>query len=119
RIVVRGHPDQVELTARAIANSPLVKTALHGGDPNFGRILQAAGMVHAPGDGFVADLEIEGRLVVSASEAVIDDLRELDPLVQGLEVEYVLTLPGEGGETEVFFSDLSKDYVALNSEYTS
>ncbi len=119
RIVVRGRPEQVEPTARAIANSPLVKTALHGGDPNFGRILQAAGMVHPPGDGFVADLEIEGRLVVSASEAVIDDLRELDPLVQGTEVEYVLTLPGEGGETEVFFSDLSKDYVALNSEYTS
>jgi glutamate N-acetyltransferase / amino-acid N-acetyltransferase len=119
RIVVRGRPDQVEPTARAIANSPLVKTALHGGDPNFGRILQAAGMVHPPGDGFVADLEIEGRLVVSASEAVIDDLRELDPLVQGAEVEYVLTLPGEGGETEVFFSDLSKEYVALNSEYTS
>jgi glutamate N-acetyltransferase / amino-acid N-acetyltransferase len=119
RIVVRGRPGQVEPTARAIANSPLVKTALHGGDPNFGRILQAAGMVHPPGDGFVADLEIEGRLVVSASEAVIDDLRELDPLVQGAEVEYVLTLPGEGGETEVFFSDLSKDYVGLNSEYTS
>jgi glutamate N-acetyltransferase / amino-acid N-acetyltransferase len=119
RIVVRGRPEQVEPTARAIANSPLVKTALHGGDPNFGRILQAAGMVHPPGDGFVADLEIEGRLVVSASEAVIDDLRELDPLVQAAEVEYVLTLPGEGGETEVFFSDLSKDYVALNSEYTS
>jgi glutamate N-acetyltransferase/amino-acid N-acetyltransferase len=119
RIVVRGRPEHVEPTARAIANSPLVKTALHGGDPNFGRILQAAGMVHPPGDGFVADLEIEGRLVVSASEAVIDDLRELDPLVQGAEVEYVLTLPGDGGETEVFFSDLSKDYVALNSEYTS
>jgi glutamate N-acetyltransferase/amino-acid N-acetyltransferase len=119
RIVVRGRPEHVEPTARAIANSPLVKTALHGGDPNIGRILQAAGMVHPPGDGFVADLEIEGRLVVSASEAVIDDLRELDPLVQGAEVEYVLTLPGDGGETEVFFSDLSKDYVALNSEYTS
>jgi glutamate N-acetyltransferase/amino-acid N-acetyltransferase len=119
RIVVRGAPNVVEPVARAIANSPLVKTALHGADPNFGRILQAAGMVYPPGDGFVADLEIEGRQVVSAGEAVIDSLRELDPLVQGNEVEYALTLPGEGGETEVFFSDLSKDYVHLNSEYTS
>jgi glutamate N-acetyltransferase / amino-acid N-acetyltransferase len=119
RIVVRGAPDVVEPVARAIANSPLVKTALHGADPNFGRILQAAGMVYPPGDGFIADLEIEGRQVVSAGEAVIDSLRELDPLVQGSEVEYALTLPGEGGETEVFFSDLSKDYVHLNSEYTS
>jgi len=40
-------------------------------------------------------------------------------LVQGDEVEYVLTLPGEGGETEVFFSDLSPEYVNFNAEYTS
>jgi glutamate N-acetyltransferase/amino-acid N-acetyltransferase len=119
RVVVRGGLEVVEPVARAVANSPLVKTALHGGDPNFGRILQAAGMAYPPGNGFVADLEIEGQLVVSAGDAVVDDLRELDPLVQGDEVEYSLTLPGEGGETEVFFSDLSKEYVHFNSEYTS
>ncbi len=119
RIVVRGADGVVEPVARAIANSNLVKTALHGGDPNFGRILQAAGMAYPPGNGFAADLEIEGRMVVSAGEAVIDDLRELEPLVEGAEVEYVLTLPGGGGETEVFFSDLSSEYVRFNSEYTS
>jgi glutamate N-acetyltransferase / amino-acid N-acetyltransferase len=119
RIVVRGAPDTVEPVARAIANSPLVKTALHGADPNFGRILQAAGMAYPSGNGFIADLEIEGHQVVSAGEAVIDDLRELEPLVQGGEVDYALTLPGEGGETEVFFSDLSQEYVHFNSEYTS
>jgi glutamate N-acetyltransferase/amino-acid N-acetyltransferase len=97
----------------------LVKTALHGGDPNFGRILQAAGMVLPAHSGFVADLEIEGRLVVSAGEAVLDDLRELEPLVDRDEVEYRLTLPGSGGEAEVFFSDLSADYVHFNAEYTS
>jgi glutamate N-acetyltransferase/amino-acid N-acetyltransferase len=119
RIVVRGSSEVVEPVARAVANSPLVKTALHGGDPNFGRILQAAGMVYPPGDGFVADLEIEGQLVVSAGEAVIDDLRALEPLVQGEEVEYALTLPGSGGETELFFSDLSPEYVHFNAEYTT
>jgi glutamate N-acetyltransferase / amino-acid N-acetyltransferase len=119
RIVVRGEQSVVEPVARAVANSPLVKSALHGGDPNFGRILQAAGMVYPPGNGFVADLEIEGRLVVSAGESVVDDLRELDPLVDRDEVEYALTLPGEGGETEVFFSDLSEEYVTFNSEYTT
>ncbi len=119
RIVVRGAGEVVEPVARAIANSNLVKTALHGADPNFGRILQAAGAVYPPGNGFVADLEIEGRTVVSAGEAVVDDLRELEPLVSGDEVEYVLTLPGSGAETEVFFSDLSPDYVVFNSEYTS
>jgi glutamate N-acetyltransferase/amino-acid N-acetyltransferase len=119
RIVVRGAAELVEPVARAIANSPLVKTALHGGDPNFGRILQAAGMVCPPGSGLMADLEIEGRLVVSAGEAVVAELSELTGLVQGREVEYALTLPGDGGETEVFFSDLSPEYVRLNSEYTT
>lgn len=119
RIVVRGGEEVVEPVARAIANSPLVKTALYGGDPNFGRILQAAGMAYPEVGGFVADLEIGGRIVVSAGETVVDDLRELDPLVTGEEVEYVLTLPGSGGETEVFFSDLSVDYVRFNAEYTT
>lgn len=119
RIVVRGAEEAVEPVARAIANSPLVKTALYGGDPNFGRILQAAGMAYPDDGGLVADLEIGGRVVVSAGEAVVDDLRELEPLVAGDEVEYVLTLPGSGGETEVFFSDLSVEYVRFNAEYTT
>jgi glutamate N-acetyltransferase/amino-acid N-acetyltransferase len=119
RVVVRGEDDLVGPVARAVATSPLVKTALHGGDPNFGRILQAAGMVYPPGRGLLADLEIEGQLVVSAGEAVLDDLAELAPLVQGPEVEYTLTLPGSGGEAEMFFSDLSPQYVIFNSQYTS
>lgn len=119
RIVVRGEAERIGPVARQIANSPLVKTALHGADPNFGRILQAAGQVLPANEPFVPDLEIEGRLVVSAGESVITDLSELDQLVQRDEVEYVLTLPGSGGETEVFFSDLSQDYVHLNSEYTT
>jgi glutamate N-acetyltransferase/amino-acid N-acetyltransferase len=119
RIVVGGRPDAVEPVARSIANSPLVKTALHGGDPNFGRILQAAGQVWPAGEPFVADLSIEGRMVVSAGDAIDFDEAALAELVQGQEVEYELTLPGEGGETEVFFSDLSPEYVRFNAEYTS
>ncbi len=119
RIVVTGDDRLIEPVARAVANSPLVKTALHGADPNFGRILQAAGMAFPPDEEFVVDLEIEGRPVVSAGHAIVDDLRELEPLVQGPEVEYRLTLPGSGGETEVFFSDLSAEYVHFNADYTS
>ncbi len=116
RIVVQGRPDTVEPVARAIANSPLVKTALHGGDPNFGRILQAAGQVWPPGEPFVADLAIEGHQVVSAGDVVEPAPAEL---VAGREVEYELTMPGEGGETEVFFSDLGPEYARFNAEYTS
>ncbi len=120
RVVVRGGSDDVERVARSVANSPLVKTALHGADPNYGRILQAAGQVLA--GPFVVDLEIEGHQVVSAGEGVPlseHELRQLEHAVQGDEVEFALTIPGEGGETEVFFSDLSHDYVTINAEYTT
>ena len=113
RVVVRGPGELVEPVARSVANSPLVKTALHGGDANFGRILQAAGMVCPPGSAVLLDLEIDGRLLVSAGKTV----GEADEF--GEEVEFALTLPGGSAETEVFFSDLSPDYVRFNSEYTT
>jgi glutamate N-acetyltransferase / amino-acid N-acetyltransferase len=122
RVIVRGDGEAVEQVARAVADSPLVKTALHGADPNFGRILQAAGQAFPAGEPFVVDLEIEGRAVVSAGDAVdlsADELRELESAVSGDEIEFVLTLPGQGGETEVFFSDLSEEYVTFNADYTS
>ena len=120
RVIVRGGVEQVERVARSVANSPLVKAALHGADPNYGRILQATGQVLPPP--FLVDLEIEGRRVVTAGEGTelsADDLRWLEQAVSGNEVEYALTIPGDGGETEVFFSDLSHEYVTINAEYTT
>ncbi|HKF80266.1 MAG TPA: bifunctional ornithine acetyltransferase/N-acetylglutamate synthase [Thermoleophilaceae bacterium] len=122
RVVVSGRPDAVESVARAVADSPLVKAALHGGSPSLGRVLQAAGQVWPPGEQFVADLEIQGRQVVSAGNALelpVEERRELQTAVQDDEIEYALTIPGDGGETEVFFSDLSEEYVNFNSSYTT
>ena len=122
RIVVEGRPEAVEPVARSIANSPLVKTALHGGDPNFGRILQAAGQALAGRSAFVVDLSIEGRQVVSASTVLDMDASEWEALEASMrkdEVEFELEIPGEGGETEVFFSDLSEEFVTYNATYTS
>jgi glutamate N-acetyltransferase / amino-acid N-acetyltransferase len=123
RIVVRGAPELVDPVARAVANSPLVKTQLHGADPNFGRILQSTGQALAgTGAPFLVDLEIEGQQVVSGGQVVPLDDAEFKALEQAVtrdQVEYVLTLPGDDGETEVFFSDLSHEYVTINSEYTT
>jgi glutamate N-acetyltransferase/amino-acid N-acetyltransferase len=123
RIVVRGYPELVERVARAVADSPLVKTQLYGADPNYGRILQSTGQALAgTGVPFLVDLEIEGRQVVSGGQVVpLDDAEfaALEQAVQRDAVEYVLTLPGEDGETEVFFSDLGHEYVTINSEYTT
>jgi glutamate N-acetyltransferase/amino-acid N-acetyltransferase len=127
RALVRGgHAEGVEMVARAIANSPLVKTALHSADPNWGRIVQAAGgALSSPAarDWFATplpvDLSIEGIQVCSAGAAIPHDQDALAQAVARTEVEYEITLPGEGAETEVFFSDLSHEYVTVNAEYTT
>jgi glutamate N-acetyltransferase/amino-acid N-acetyltransferase len=120
RVIVRGgEQDVVERAARAVANSPLVKTALHGGDPNWGRIAQAVGGA-LPGAGpLPLDISIEGIRVCAAGAGISYDDAALREAVRGAEIEYELGLPGAGAETEVFFSDLSHEYVTLNAEYTT
>jgi glutamate N-acetyltransferase/amino-acid N-acetyltransferase len=120
RVVVRGgDPAVVERAARAVANSPLVKTALHGGDPNWGRIAQAVGMALPGAAPLAYDVAIEGVQVCSGGVAVPHDADGLAAAVAGDEVEYEIGLPGEGAETEVFFSDLGHGYVSVNAEYTT
>jgi glutamate N-acetyltransferase/amino-acid N-acetyltransferase len=125
RVVVRGGElDACEAAARAVANSPLVKAALHSGDPNWGRIVQAVGggICGSPTrPGFDAplalDLSLEGIHVCSAGAAISYDEEALAVALEAKEVEYEITLPGDGAETEVFFSDLSHEYVTVNAEY--
>jgi glutamate N-acetyltransferase/amino-acid N-acetyltransferase len=119
RLVVRGPGASVEPVARAVGNSPLVKCALHGADPNWGRILQAAGQA---GGGASLDLVIEGVPVVSGGNDVSlgeDERRQLDESMRGSEVELSLSMPGCDAEAELFFCDLSEEYVRFNSEYTT
>src|SRR5947207_4749779 len=108
RVLVRGgEATAVERAARAVANSPLVKTALYGGDPNWGRIVQAVGMA-LPGTAPLAvDVGIEGVQVCAGGGAIAFDAKALAQAVAREEVEYVVELPGDGHETEAFFSDLS------------
>jgi glutamate N-acetyltransferase/amino-acid N-acetyltransferase len=120
RVVVRGgNVEGVEAAARAVANSPLVKTALHGGDPNWGRIVQAVGGALPGTSPLAVDISIEKMQVCSAGTAIGYDETALAAAVQRLEVEYEIQLPGEGAETEVFFSDLSHEYVTINADYTT
>ncbi len=120
RVVVRGGDlEGAEAAARAVANSPLVKTALHGGDPNWGRIVQAVGGVLIGTAPLAVDVAIEGIRVCSAGTAIDYDEDALARAVQGEEIEYEVGLPGEGAETEVFFSDLSHAYVSVNADYTT
>ena len=63
------------------------------------------------------DLSLEGILVCSAGAAIDYDESALATALQGHEIEYEITLPGDGAETEVFFSDLSHEYLTVNADY--
>ena len=96
--------EEAERVARAIANSPLVKTALFGRDSNWGRIAQAAGMALAG-----EDLEEIGSGAIDACE-LAEDLAE---------AEIGVRLKRGEGRAHVFFSDLGYEYVRINAEYTT
>jgi glutamate N-acetyltransferase/amino-acid N-acetyltransferase len=120
RVVVRGgDAHNAEAAARAVANSPLVKTALNGGDPNWGRIAQAVGTALPGTAPLPLDIAIEGIQVCAAGAAVPHAEQELERAVRGPEVEFEVGLPGEGAVAEVYFSDLSHDYIRINAEYTT
>src|SRR5437588_1483619 len=96
RVVVRGgDEDAVGRVARAIAGSPLVKTALYGGDPNWGRIVQAIGMATAGMAPLPVDITIEGIQVCARGAHVPHDLQALSKAVQREEVEYEIGTPCE------------------------
>lgn len=120
RVKVTGGDQAVcERVARAVADSPLVKTALNGGDPNWGRIMQSVGMALATGKPEPIDIAIEGVEVASFGIANRFDAEALSEAVSGPEVEYEIALEGSGAESTVYFSDLGHDYVTLNAEYTT
>jgi glutamate N-acetyltransferase / amino-acid N-acetyltransferase len=96
--------EEAERVARAVANSPLVKTALFGHDPNWGRIAQAAGAALVG-----EDLEEIGADSIDAAE-----LGGKDP-----EAEIGLRLGRGEHRAHVWFSDLGYDYVRINAEYTT
>jgi glutamate N-acetyltransferase/amino-acid N-acetyltransferase len=120
RVIVRGGDQRgIERVAHAVADSPLVKTALYGADPNWGRIIQAVGAALPGTAPLDVDIEIEGIAVCAHGGYVEHDAQALAEAVRRDEVEYEIKLPGEGAETERFFSDLGHEYITINSDYTT
>ena len=110
--------DEAKRAARAIANSPLVKTALHGGDPNWGRFVAVAGRAGVGFDPGRARVRI-GPAVLYENETVWAD-REPDAAehMRGTEVDVEVGL-GTAGDAEatVLTCDLSAEYVRINADY--
>jgi glutamate N-acetyltransferase / amino-acid N-acetyltransferase len=110
--------EQAKRAARAIANSPLVKTAIHGADPNWGRLVAVAGRA---GVDFVLDsarVQI-GNVELFAQGRPFDERApEASEHLQGRDVLVCVDLgTGGAGQARMWTCDLSAEYVRINAEY--
>ena len=111
--------DEATAIARRIATSPLVKTALHGRDANWGRVLAAAGSAPFNGgyarlDPSLVTLDFDGVRVLEHGAP-----RGVEPALAGASVTIELDLGLGTGSASYLTSDLSSDYVRINADYRS
>jgi glutamate N-acetyltransferase/amino-acid N-acetyltransferase len=110
--------DDARRAARAIANSPLVKTAIHGGDPNWGRLVAVAGR---SGSAFVlerAAVRIGPIDLFSGGSPHDERAPEAAEYLKGKDIEVEVDLgTGGDGRAQMWTCDLSAEYVRINAEY--
>jgi glutamate N-acetyltransferase/amino-acid N-acetyltransferase len=119
-IHVVGAPNQQAAArlARAIANSPLVKTAIAGSDPNWGRILSAAGNAGVPFDPSDVDIYLQQVQVCRHGLAAKFSERELKQKLDTHNCLIRFVLNGNGrAETRFWTCDLTKGYIDINASY--
>ena len=108
------------IVARKIAESPLVKTAFHGEDPNWGRIICAAGNSGILFDPASVDLFIGDVAVVRDGKLVEDDWeKKAHQVMQNRSFAVTLDLKMGNGHSTIMTSDFSEEYVTINADYRS
>ena len=105
--------------ARAVASSSLVKTAVHGGDPNWGRVVCALGYSGAELALDRLHLTVGGLVVFERGAGVDVDLAAVRRAFEQPEIEIVANLGLGEGRSEAWGCDLSEEYVRINADYTT
>ena len=120
-VTVAGAPGVAEarLAARTVVSSPLVKAAIHGGDPNWGRIVAAAGRSGVEIEESKIGLYIGDVCVVRAGCPLPFDKGEMAKVLQDSEVSINLLLNLGAATATAWGCDLSEEYVTINSKYTT
>jgi len=119
-IHVRGarNDDDAQRIARSIANSPLVKTAIAGSDPNWGRILSAAGNAGSEFDPRSVDIDMQGVPVCRGGLAAEFVESELKRKLDERDCQIRFTIQGRGkGEARFWTCDLTEKYIEINASY--
>jgi glutamate N-acetyltransferase / amino-acid N-acetyltransferase len=109
--------DEANLIARAIANSLLVKCAMNGNDPNWGRIVSAAGLCGAAFDPDKAQLRLQNMVVFSSGRPVPFSAPAVSRSLAAKKVVVDLNCRLGKSSATVWTCDLSKDYVTINADY--
>jgi glutamate N-acetyltransferase/amino-acid N-acetyltransferase len=110
---------EARIAARAVASSSLVKTAVHGGDPNWGRIVCALGYSGAELALDTLHLTVGGLVVFERGAGVDVDLAAVRRAFEQPEIEIVAKLGLGEGRAEAWGCDLSEEYVRINADYTT
>ena len=121
-ITIMGGPDDdtARRAAFAVAESPLVKTAFFGGDPNWGRIMGAIGMVPGDFDPNRADIAVnEVPVAKDGLGTGIEAEKAAARIMAGDEFSVTIDLKSGDGSFSVMTTDLSYDYVRINADYRS
>jgi glutamate N-acetyltransferase/amino-acid N-acetyltransferase len=112
------HRDEARQVARTIANSPLVKTAVHGADPNWGRIVAAAGRSGVMFDINRATVHVGGVLLFDNGLPHDGNAPRAAEHLKGADVDIQVHLgTGGGANATIWTCDLSAEYVRINGEY--
>jgi glutamate N-acetyltransferase/amino-acid N-acetyltransferase len=106
-----------KIIARTIANSPLVKCAMNGNDPNWGRIVSAAGYAGVPFDPDKCTLTLQGTIVFRHGRPLPFNAEKLSKALAAPDVSVVLSCRLGKSKATVWTCDLSKDYVTINADY--
>jgi len=120
-IAVRLHEACSEAEARhaavTVAESALVKTAFFGGDPNWGRVVQAVGQAVKDADPRKMRVEICGITVAESGEAAEVDMERLEKAMTGKDLDLDVFLGRGDASIEIWTCDFSYDYVKINADY--
>jgi glutamate N-acetyltransferase/amino-acid N-acetyltransferase len=112
--------EQAKTIAKAIVNSPLVKTAVHGADPNWGRVAMAVGKCSQYTDVNQEQVVIRfGAQEVYPTQVNEQGLSELSAYMKGADVRIHVSLNTGSAEATVWGCDLTDDYVRINADYTT
>ncbi len=123
-VTVRGAPDEEAAAevARTVIASPLVKTAIYGEDPNWGRVVAAAGRAGVEFDPYAVSLSVGRggeRTALVARGAIVADLQRAKAAMHGDTVAFELDLAAGEGEATAWGCDLTEKYVEINGKYTT